>query len=80
MAGKVATEVKPLPADKDRSNTKPVSLAALSVQLRLMAEVPAAVATRFDGAAGGCAEEEVVVALATLLHAEIPTAFDACTR
>ena len=44
-----------------------------------MAEAPAAVATRFDGAAGGVAEE-VVVALATLLHAEFPATFDACTR
>ena len=79
MAGKVAMAANPLPIDKDRSSTKFVSLSALSVQLRLMTEALAAVAIRLEGAAGG-AEAVVVVALATLLHPELPPLLDACTR
>ncbi len=62
----------------DRWIVNPVSLVALSVQVRLIWLGLNAVATRFDGAAGGARGS--VVAEAVFDQAEGPTALNARTR
>ena len=62
----------------DRWMVNPVSLVALSVQVRLIWFGLKAVATRFDGAAGGA--KASVVAEAVFDQAEGPIALNARTR
>ncbi len=62
----------------DRWIVNPVSLVALSVQVRSICALLNAVATRFDGAAGEPAT--AVKAEATFDHAEKPPALKARTR
>jgi hypothetical protein len=65
--------VKPPVAEVLRSIMKPVSLVALSLQVRLMLPLETAVAMRPEGAAGA-ATVAGVVALAVFEYAESPEA------
>jgi hypothetical protein len=68
--------VAPVP----RNTRNPVSLLEASVQVRLMAELDATVAWRFEGAAGAVRGGGWVVALATFDAVDSPELLNATTR
>jgi len=73
----VPAGAQPVVPSRLRSTSKPVSLVALSVQVRWISVADVAEAASAEGAAGGAT---VVVALAVEDHAELPPAFTARTR
>ena len=77
LAAGVPTCVQPVVPSALRSTSKPVSLEALSVQVRWIAVADVAAADSAEGAAGAVTP---VVAFAVLDQAELPPAFTARTR
>jgi len=73
-APRVATQSVTVVEVAPRYTLNPSSLLEASAQVRLMAELDAAVATRFEGAAGG-----LVIALATLDAGDSPAELYAVT-